>query len=566
MIGKVFFCFCGNLLLEEKGRDIIMIVAEKIVSILEKRGIQYVFGIPGEENIALVNALHQSKQIKFILVQDERAGAFMASTIGWLTKKPGVIIATLGPGALNMTLSIADAQTHSFPLIAIAAQGELEARVKETTQVVDLNSVFTPITKWSEDLVVAESTTELINKAYNIATTQRTGTSFVTVPASLEQEELNEPSPEIIQTPDSKKVSTEETLTEAANLLKNAEKPIILAGLGVSREQVSEELTTFSKKHQLPVATSFMAKGAIPETSELSLGIVGFFISDYINAYLEDVDLILAIGYDFGEFDPAEINPNSDKTIINLHTFVQETHKNFSVNAQLIGDLSESLNQLSQALKDYQAPTFQNEVQKKLNNEYNQGQQESDIPLKPAQIIHATRKALPANGKVLIDTGAAKMWMARLFPARQLNTVLINNALSSMSWAIPGIIATKLLYPEIPLLTVVGDGAFHMSFSEITTAIRYNLPLTILIWDDSGFGLIKWKMAMDLGEHAEVDFKNPDFIQLAKAYGGNGFVVNSRDNLEEILRNCLENDEGINIIVAPVDYSENMALTDRLGN
>jgi len=566
MIGKVFYCFCGNLLLEKKEREIIMTVAEKIVNILEQRGIQYVFGLPGEENIALVNALHQSKQIDFILVQDERAGAFMASTIGWLSGEPGVIIATLGPGALNMTLSIADAQTHSFPLIAIAAQGELEARVKETTQVVDLKSVFTPITKWSEDLVVAESTTELINKAYNTAMTQRKGASFVTIPASLEQAALDDPSPDLIQSPDTKKVPTEETLTQAATLLKNAKKPIILAGLGVSRNRVSEELTVFSKKHQLPVATSFMAKGAVPETSELSLGVVGFFVSDYINTYLKDVDLILTVGYDFGEFDPAELNPNSDKTIINLHTFAQETHQHFSIDTQLIGDLSESLTQLSQALKDHQAPTFQNEVQKKLNNEYNQGEKDNDVPLKPTQIIHATRKALPDNGKVLIDTGAAKMWMARLFPAMRLNTVLINNALSSMSWAIPGTIATKLLYPETPLLTVVGDGAFHMSFSEITTAIRYDLPLTILIWDDSGFGLIKWKMAMDLGEHAEVDFENPDFIQLAKAYGGNGFVVDSRDNLEETLRKCLEKDEGINIVVAPVDYSENMALTKRLGN
>lgn len=539
-------------------------VAQQIVTILEKRGIKYVFGLPGEENIALVNELDKSDKIKFILVQDERAGAFMAGMVGWLSDQPGVVIATLGPGALNMTLSIADAHTHSFPLIAIAAQGDLKTRVRETTQVVDLKHVFTPITKWSEDLVVIESTSEIINKAYNISMTERKGATFITIPASLEQEQPTDTSETIIKAPNPQITPTEEAIQEAAETLKNADKPIIVAGLGVSREKVSAELTQFAEKHNIPIATSFMAKGAISETSELSLGVVGFFVDDYINQYLEDVDVILAIGYDFAEFDPAEINPNSDKTIINMHTFGQETHKNFSIETKLIGKLSKSIEKLSLTLEDYEATKFENFVHKKLNNEFAGGEQDGETALDPVQIINATRQALPADGKVLIDTGAVKMWMARLFPAYELNTVLINNALSSMAWAIPGTIAAKLLHPEIPMLTVVGDGAFHMSSAELATAVKYNIPLTILIWDDSGYGLIKWKMEMDLDEHSNVDFDNPDFIKIAEAYGANGFIVNSRNDLEATLRSCLEKNEGINIIVAPVDYDENIELTEKL--
>lgn len=541
-----------------------MHVAKQIVKILEDRGVRYVFGLPGEENITLVNELHKSKVIDFILVLDERSGVFMANVIGWLSNQPGVTIATLGPGALNMTLGIADAQTHSFPIIAIAAKGDIRDHVRETTQMVDLKSVFKPITKWSEDLVVAESTTELINKAYNQALSNRSGATFVTIPSSLEQVNIQNDEQTVISSGSHPSIPMDPSFQKAVDLLKHAQKPLIVAGLGTSRDKASKEVTAFAEKHQIPVATSFMAKGVLSDASELSFGTVGFFIEDYINRYIEDVDVILAIGYDFAEFEPSVINPNKDKKIINLHTYIQETHENYSIASQLIGKLGESLNKLSDELENYKAETTKNTVRQHLLEEYKKGEKESEVPLSPVQIIHATRNALPKNGKVLIDTGAIKMWMARLFPTYELNSVLINNALSTMSWSLPGTIAAKLLYPDTPILTVMGDGSFHMTAQEIGTAVKYNIPLTILIWDDSGYGLIKWKMDMDLGEHSEVDFENPDFVKIAEAYGGKGYVVKSRDDLEKILRKCLEKDTGINIIVAPVDYSENMNLTEML--
>lgn len=539
-----------------------MNVAKQIVKILEERGVKFVFGLPGEENIALVNELDKSDKIEFILVLDERAGGFMASVIGRLSDQPGVILATLGPGALNMTLSIADAQSHSFPVIAISAQGDIRDRIRETTQMENLKSVFQPITKWSEDLVVAESTTELINKAYNQSMSERQGASFVTVPASLEQVEVEERNSVVVPSPTPVSVPIDSEIKTAGDLLKNAKKPILLAGLGVSREKLSKEIAHFSEKHQIPVVTSFMAKGAISDASDLSLGTVGFFIEDHIDAYLEEVDLILAVGYDFSEFEPSAINPNKEKKIINLHTFIQETHEYYTMDSQLIGNIRETLNKLSNDLGEYAFVNYTNPVKQALLEEFNEGEKNGEVPLSPNQIVHATRKSLPENGKVLVDTGAVKMWMARLFPTVELNSVLINNGLSSMSWALPGTIAAKLLYPNTPMLTVMGDGSFLMTLQEIATAVKYDIPLTILIWDDSGYGLIKWKMDIDLGEHANVDFDNPDFIKIAESFGGNGYGVDSREDLEQKLSECLKKDEGINIITAPVDYSENMDLTN----
>lgn len=541
-----------------------MNVAEQIVKTLEERGIEYVFGLPGEENIVLVSALNASKKIEFILVHDEQAGAFMAEMIGWLTNKPGVTIATLGPGALNMAVSIADAQSHSFPLIAIVAQASIEDTTKETTQVFDLKQVYAPITKWSENVYTPESTAHMINKAYNLSVSGRPGATFLTVPAPFEQEDVGDSSPVVIPNPKEDSVASESVLDEAANLIKEAKQPVILVGLGIAREKSSQKLRSFIKEYDLPVASSYMAKGVIPDDWEQSLGVVGFIVDDYINQYLADADLIISVGYEFTEFDAEEINPNRDKKIIHIHSFNQDTAKYYLVSVNIIGSIGQNLDLLSQKLEDYEPPAYENTVRPKLEEELKKGSKESDIPLTPYQMVHATREAVDENALGLVDTGAVKMWMARLFPTYEPNSLLINNGLSSMAWTIPGTIAAKLVYPNKPILTIIGDGSFHMNLQELAVAKHYNIPMTILIWDDSGYGLIKWKMAMSLGESSETDFENPDFMKIAEAYGGEGYVVKSRDDLEETLKRCLTEDSGLNIIVAPVDYKENMKLVEKL--
>jgi len=547
-----------------KREVIFMIVAEQIVKVLEERGVKFVFGLPGEENINLVNELNASENIQFILVHDEQSAAFMGEVIGWLTGKPGVCVATLGPGALNLVLGAADAQSHSFPLIVLAAQGSLESLSKETTQVVDLKSLYSSVTKWSENLIVAESTAELLNKAYNLAVNGRPGATFLTIPDSLEREKIEDTPYSVISNPREDSIPTEQKLAEAAALIKEAEQPIILIGLGAVRDQADQAVRNFVEKYDVPAATTFMAKGVISDKTEQSLGTVGFFVDDYSNQMFYESDLIISIGYEFSEFGAEKINPEGDKRIIHIHNFNQDTDKNYSVSVNLIGSIQKSVDLLSEKLSGYHSPAYKNQVKIKLKEEYEEGKQNSAAPLSPVQIVHATRQALGGGGRALVDTGAVKMWMARLFPTYRANSVLINNGLSTMAWTIPGTIAAKLAYPEIPILTVTGDGSFLMGHQEIITAKRYNIPLTILIWDDSGYGLIKWKMDMSLDQHSEVDFKNPDFIKLAESYGGTGYVAEDRDDLEKTLADCLEADDGINVIVAPVDYSANMELTNHL--
>lgn len=540
-----------------------MNVAEQIVKTLEERGVKYVFGLPGEENIVLVNALKASQSIHFMMVHDEQAATFMAEMIGWLTNKPGVVIATLGPGALNMVLGVADALTHSFPLIAISAQGGLEDKMKDTTQIIDLQQVFAPITKWSKNLTDPELTSQLINKAYNQAVSGRPGPTFVSVPAPFEEESAGE-EPDLIPNPKEESVASDHILEKAAELIKEAERPVMLAGLGAVREQAVPAVRKWIKQYDIPIATSYMAKGVVPEESDQALGVVGFIVEDYSNQVFYDSDLIITIGYEFAEFDAKEINPKGDKKIIHIHSFNMDTDRYYPVSVNVIGSICENIKQLAGKLEGYVAPAYENKVQPKLVKELEEGETDSSAPLTPVQVVHATRQAMGDKSMALVDTGAVKMWMARLFPANEPNTLLINNGLSSMAWTIPGTIAAKLIYPDKPILTIIGDGSFHMNAQELAVAKRYNIPLTIVIWDDSGYGLIKWKMDMSLGEHAKVDFENPDFVKFAEAYGGNGHVVKSRDDLELTLKKCLNEDRGISIIVVPVDYDENMKLTDRL--
>jgi len=539
-------------------------VSEQIVRTLEEKGVQYVFGLPGEENINLVNDLNKSDKIKFIRVYHEQSGAFMAEVMGWLTNKPGVVISTLGPGALNMVIGVADATSNSIPLLAISAQGGLQQFGKESSQMVDLKRIFTPITKWAENLYVAESTIEMINKAYHMAESNRPGATFLTIPDTLEQISTKKDTPPTIPNPKSEIISSTQQIRIAAKQIKQAKTPIILAGAGISREKAIEEFRQFVEQIEIPVATTFMSKGVVRDDSKYSLGVVGFFVDDYVNHEFYKADLIISIGYEFSEFEPKKINPRGDKDIIHIHSFKQDTDRNYPIQANVIGGLKHTLTLLADQLKEYKAPDFENNVRLQLKDEYEQGAIHSDVPLTPAQIVHATRSVLNEGDMVLVDTGGLKMWMGRLYPTYEPNSLLINNGLSSMAWTIPGAISAKFVYPQRPILIVIGDGSFHMASQEIAVAVEHNIPLTILIWDDSGYGLIRWKMDMDLGEHSGVDFENPDFIKIAEAYGGEGHIIKSRDDLEKKLKMSLQKDEGINIIVAPVDYSENMRLVKKL--
>lgn len=539
-------------------------VAQQIVSVLEDRGIKYVFGIPGEENIRIVDAIHESKSIQFILVRHEQGASFMADVYGRLTGQPGVATATLGPGAINLLLGTADAETNSTPLIAIAAQGGLERIYKESHQVIDLRAMFKPVTKWAENIYEAQSAPEVIAKAYNQATNGRPGATFVALPENIEAADAVA-QPKIPVMPKAVSLPQASDIQAAADLIKAAKHPVVLAGMGIVRDDASAQMNAFMKATGLPVATTYMGKGAVDDRESHALGVVGFMAHDYENFAFDQADLIISIGYELSEFKPEKINPQGKTPVIHINTFSEDTDAHYPVKININADIATSIEDLQNALAGYQAPAFSAAITDAVDAELATGAKDSRVPLTPQQVVSATREAVDDNGIVLTDTGALKMWMARLYKTYAPNTVLIDNGLSTMSWTLPGAIGAKLAKPTKHILAMMGDGSFMMNSQELETAHRYKIPVTALVWVDKAYGLIKWKMDMGLGHHSEVDFDNPDFIKYAESFGGHGHLVTSRQDLVDTLKTTLAADTGINVILVPVDYSENMKLIDKLG-
>ncbi|UQS81804.1 acetolactate synthase large subunit [Bombilactobacillus folatiphilus] len=541
-----------------------MNIAQQIVQILEDRGVKYVFGIPGEENIRIVDAIHDSDKIQFILVRHEQGASFMADVYGRLTGQPGVATATLGPGAINLLLGVADAKTNSTPLIAITAQGGLNRIYKESHQVIDLRAMFQPVTKWSENVYAANATPEIVNKAFNQAVNGRPGPVYLGIPQDIEPMPAVPAIAKTASTPANLTVPQTPDLQRAAQIIKKAQHPIALIGMGVIRDHASEEVNNFIKQTNLPAATTFMGKGAIDDRLPSSLGVIGFMRHDYENFAYDQADVILTIGYELSEFDPNRINPDGDKQIIHLNDFQEDTDAHYTVSQNLIGNLQATVPLLQEQLSDFQAQDLKPAIKDAVQAELTTGQQESQVPLTPQQIVTATREAVDDQGIVLVDTGALKMWMARLYQTYTPNSALIDNGLSTMSWTLPGAIGAKLACPDKNILAVMGDGSFMMNSQELETAVRYHVPMTNLVWVDQAYGLIKWKMDMEMEHHSEVDFHNPDLISYAKSFGANAHMVQSRADLVQTLKTSLTNQQ-VNVIICPVDYSENMKLINKLG-
>jgi acetolactate synthase-1/2/3 large subunit len=351
----------------------------------------------------------------------------------------------------------------------------------------------------------------------------------------------------------------------AANALREAKRPVVLAGHGAARADATAALVRFSEQLGVPVANTFHGKGVMPDDHANSIGTIGFMRRDYVNFGFDNADAIIAVGYELQEFDPAKINPNADKKIIHIHRFPAEVDMHYPVEVGIIGDISASLDALRDALTecrfDEAAAAPGREL---LDDEFTRGQQDSRVPLAPQRIVADTRAALGRSDVVLVDTGATKMWMARLYPTYERNTCLISNGLSTMAFALPGALGVKLARPEAKVLAVVGDGAFLMNSQEIETAVRERIPLVVLIWEDGGYGLIEWKMDLELGEHHYVKFTNPDVVTYAESFGAKGYRVTEADQLLPTLQTALA-DDGVSLIACPVDYSENLRLTDTLG-
>ena len=539
-------------------------VADLVVRCLENEGVTHVFGIPGEENIHLVDALARSP-ITYVLVRHEQAASFMAEVWGRLSGSAGVCSATLGPGAINLLLGVTDATTNSTPVVALSAQVGRDRSFKESHQGVPLVEMFAPVTKWSALLPTAEAVPEMVRKAFKLAQTERPGAVYLAIPEDLEAETAPPdagPLPVNVPRPDEPSASQ---LERAAGLLASSQSPIILAGHGVARAGAGAALQAFAETLGLPVATTFHGKGVLPDDHPQALGAVGFMAHDYVNFGFDRADTIVAVGFELQEFDPERINPDGKKSIIHIHRFPAEVDRHYNVSVGLQGEIGHTLASLGAVVGRRFEPTDgECRIRALLAAELEQGRTDDRFPLAPARIVADTRAALGRSDIVLVDTGALKMWMARLYPTYEPNTCLISNGLSTMAWAVPGALGAALARPAARVLAATGDGGFLMNSQEIETALRLALPITILIWVDDHYGLIKWKMDLELGHDVDTAFTNPDFVAYAESFGARGYRVAAAADLLPMLREAVA-EPTVSVIECPVDYSANLALTDALG-
>ena len=535
-----------------------------IVKCLENEGVKYVFGIPGEENIHFIDALNGSS-IRFILVHHEQAASFMADMYGRVTGKAGVCSATLGPGAINLLLGTADAHTDSVPLVAISAQVGLNREYKETHQFVDLVSMFKPVTKWAAEIKTPSAVPEMVRKAFKVAQTERPGSCYLGVPQDLEEMSVSPSLRPLLRSEVYDSAPSPSQVSRAAKVLEAAKSPIVLAGHGAARDNAQDALIRFSEHLHIPVATTFMGKGVFPDMHPNALGTVGFMRHDYVNFGFDQADVLVCVGYDLQEFDPVKINPKADKKIIHISSYAAEVDAHYPVAVGIESNLSMALDELAKGVRSKEGLKAKNQkIVNLLRGELEEGAQDDSFPVKPQRIVSDTRLALGQSDIVLVDTGALKMWMARLYPTYKPNTCLISNGLSTMAFALPGAIAVKLAYPERKVLAVAGDGGFLMLGSELETAVREHVPIVVLIWEDQAYGLIKWKMDLELGHHSSVDFQNANFVKYAESFGAKGYRISHADELLPTLKSALE-DDAVSVIACPVDYSENMELTEKLG-
>lgn len=540
-----------------------MKASELAIKCLENENVAYMFGIPGEENLDLMDALLESK-IQFIQTRDERGAAFMADVYGRLTGKAGVCLATLGPGAMNLVTGVADANMDRAPLVAITGQAGLDRMHKESHQYMDVVSVFKPMTKWNTLLHVPEIIPESIRKAFKVATAEKPGATHIDFPEDLaKMQTVGEPVPHDFPS-DAEPVDA--CLERAAQLIREARQPIILAGNGVVRQGASQVLTEFAEATNIPVAHTFMGKGSIPWTHPLSLLTVGLQARDFVSCGFDRADLVIAIGYDIVEYHPRLWNLGQDKKIVHIDTQPSESDAAYVTDVEMVGNIKHSLAcLLAQGIQPKDLVYASDTLREIILARITEHRDDKAFPMKPQKILSDIRSVLAENDILISDVGAHKMWIARMYPCYQPNTCIISNGFAAMGIAVPGAFVAKLIYPERNCLAVCGDGGFLMNSQELETAVRVGVPFVTLIFNDEAYGLIEWKQMNTFGRPAHIDFTNPDFVKYAQAFGAKGYRVQGSDELVPILKDAF-NQNVPSVIDCPVNYAENLRLTEELGN
>jgi acetolactate synthase I/II/III large subunit len=537
-----------------------MKAAELIIACLENEGVEYIFGVPGEENMDMLDALLGSS-IRFVMTRHEQGAAFMADVYGRLTGKAGVCLSTLGPGATNLITGVAEATMDRVPLVALTGQVGLDRMHKESHQYLDIVSLFRPITKWNTSLHIPDMIPEAIRKAFKLAQTEKTGATHIEIPEDVVRLETNEV-PLLAQFPHPGPASPEQ-IERAARIISESSSPVVLAGNGAIRGRASDSLLRFAEQLNIPVGVTFMGKGVISDKHPLALGAIGLQSHDYVSCGFDQADVVIAVGYDLVEYSPRLWNPLRDKKIIHVDMSPAEVDAFYGVAVGVVGDISSSLDALA-GMSSPRQSQHASKLRQLLLDEIELYRNDASFPLKPQKIMSDLRSVLGEEDIVISDVGAHKVWMSRMYPCYRPNTCLISNGFSSMGIAVPGAVAAKLIYPGRRIVAVTGDGGFMMNSQELETAVRMGTPFVVLILKDNSYGLIKWKQLDHFGRSAFVDFKNPDFVRYAESFGAKGYRIQAASELVPSLKTAL-NGNTLAVIDCPVDFTENLKLTESLG-
>jgi acetolactate synthase I/II/III large subunit len=535
--------------------------SDVFVECLESEGVKHVFGIPGEETLDLNESLSRSS-IEFVPVRHEQGGAYMADVYGRLTGRAGVCLGTLGPGALNLTTAVADAFLDRAPLVALTGQGDLESMHKESHQYVDLLRVMRPITKWNARLSDPAIIPEVVRKAFNVAEGEKPGATHIELPEDVMAAETDgEP---LRRRRQARPEPAARELLRAADLVRGAINPVALAGNGIVRGNAAPALREFVRATGIPVAETFMGKGLLSPDSPKALGTVGLQSGDYTMAGFDEADLVLAIGYDLVEHSPEHWNPKRDKTVICVDSLPAETDAFFMPEVELVGDIYNILTRLAEEGRHVPHRGGSARLRDLVLGRFEQAKNDDHFPMQPPRVLYDIRQALGREDILISDVGLHKLWIARMFPAYEPNTVLIANGLAGMGFALPAAVAAKLVHPERQVVAVNGDGGFLMNCQELETAARLRTPFVSVIWENNSYGSIVWKQDKRFGSHFGTDFTNPDFVKLAEGFGIPGWRCESAGEFGERLRHALSLDVP-SLIVVPIDYSLDVAISAELG-
>jgi acetolactate synthase-1/2/3 large subunit len=543
--------------------------SDLFIRCLEAEGVTHIFGVPGEENADFVMSLVDS-DIEFVLCRHEQSAAFIADVYGRLTGKAGVCLSTLGPGATNLVTGLADANMDRAPVVAIIGQGSTKRLHKESHQNMDAIAMVQPISKWAHSVVDGETIPEVVRKAFKLAEAEKPGVTVIELPEDVAKEEVTvEPMP-VYRT--RRPGADHKTVTQAVERMVAAKRPVILAGNGAIRKRAATQLRRLAHKTGIPVVNTFMGKGAIPMEDKHCLFTMGLQGKDHINHAMDQVDLVITVGYDLVEYSPSFWNADMKKKVVHIDFLPAEIDYHYTVEVDVVGDIADALWQINMELERHHAGRLplQNidswqRLRNSIQKDFAMEKDDNSFPLKPQKVLWDVREYLGPGDYLLSDVGAHKMWISRYYQCHQANTCLISNGFCSMGFALPGAIGAKLAQPDRKVLAICGDAGFLMNVQELETAVRLKLNVVYMVWEDGEYGLIKWKQQNQFdGRHSKLEFGNPDWELLAKSFGMWGKNIAGPQELIPALEDAFRQ-PGPALIALPIDYGENLKLTKRLG-